>query len=620
MTTFFAALPALTPEVMTQALADYGDARAELDGPLGVAVAGSPAPESPARCVLDGEIDNLDEIARAAGVDPALPPEQLLMAAYERLGEQRLLSLIRGGFALLLWEEGGRRAIAVRDQIGERGLVWSRIGGRTLVAAEIAELLAARASAAEPDPVSLAHWLAVMGMPDDRTLLRGIQRLLPGHALELTEQGARVWRYWEPPRPTGADSSLADAVALVRARLASSVERRTRAGTGVLLSGGIDSSAVAALAARAPTPVVRAYSAVFPDHPSADEAALIELTARSLGLAVVRAVVRGGSVTLGSLPYLKRWMLPCATPNLFFWSPLLRRAALDGDGRLLDGQGGDELFGLATGLFADRVRRGDLLGAVRLVGRVPGARLRPPASVVASMVFHFGIKGALPASAARLRQRLDPSRGAGPGWLSPQLSTALRETSPRGDWKQAGTPRWWSGVVAATVFGPGPTLAFDDIRRRDALAGVTSRHPLADVDLLELVLSLPPELAYHPLHSRPLLRAAVDGLLPEPVRLRPGKSSFDGPFHDALAGPDLALARSMLGPGALIGAHIDLARASAELLASPPPSGRRQDWALHLWRLLTAELWLRTLADRSFPDRLAESSAAPELLVTIEGP
>jgi asparagine synthase (glutamine-hydrolysing) len=620
VTAFLAAMPALAPDTMARALSGYGEAHAWREGPLGIAATQPLRGGAHRRCLLDGEIDNLDQIAAAAQLDPALPGEQLLLDARDRLGEPRLLRLLRGGFALLIVDAGGRRALAIRDQFGERGLVWSRSDGHTLIACESAELVAARAGPAEPDQVSLAHWLAVGAMPEDRTMLNGVRRLLPGHALEITEHDVRVFRYWEPPRPVGSGvAGFDEAVRLVRAKLAESVARRTRPGTGVLLSGGLDSSAVAALGVRAPTPVSRAYSAVFPDHPAADERPLIELTARALDLDVVTAVVRSGSVVAGSLPYLKRWLLPCATPNLFFWLPLLQRAVLDGHRRLLDGMAGDEMFGLAPALLADRIRRGDVLGAVRLVGRLPGARARLPARTVARVLYHSGIKGALPGGPARLRQRLDRRRGAGPAWLRPELSTALRETSPPGDWKQPGAPRWWSYVVATTVFGPGPSLGFDDVRRRYGLVGATARHPIADVDLLELVLSLPPELAYHPDHSRPLLRAAVDGLLPDRVRLRAGKSHFDGPFHDSLAGPDLAIARSVLGTDALIGAHIDLPGARAALLGPPPPAGQRQNWGLYLWRLLTAELWLQTLADRDFPDRLA-NSAPSDMCVSIERP
>ena len=613
MTAFLAALHGPEPESLARALGDYNAADAIREGPLTVAAAPWSEPAATWRCVLDGEIDNLEQIARAAGIDPNLPPEPLLSSAHERLGDDALLALLRGSFALLIWEPGGARAIAARDQLGQRSVVWSRIGGAATVACEAAELVALRAVAAEPDEVGLAHWLALEGIPEDRTLIRGISRLPPGHALVLSAEGARIWRYWRPEPGEVRRICRNDAVALLRAKLAASVASQARPSTAVLLSGGLDSTTVAALARVAPDPVDRAYSALFPGHAGADESELIELTAKALELSVVAIAVSGGSVVAGALPYLERWLVPPATPNMFFWLPLLSRAAADGTRRMLDGEGGDELFGLAPALLADRIRRGDLVGALRLTSRIPGLPGRLPGRTIGRLLYHHGVKGALPHGPARFRRRFDRRRAVGPDWLGARLTRLLRETSPPGEWKQAGAPRWWAQLLSTVSQGPGSTLAYDDIRRRDGLVGITSRHPLADLDLLELVLSLPPELAYDSRHTRPLLRSAVSGLIPDRVRLRTSKSHFGGPFHSALAGPDLAIARDLLGPEALSGAYIDLGRARATLLTSPPPEADSQRWTLTLWRLLTAELWMRTLADRGFPAGLAERCPAPEL-------
>ena len=94
------------------------------------------------------------------------------------------------------------------------------------------------------------------------------------------------------------------------------------------------------------------------------------------------------------------------------------------------------------------------------------------------------------------------------------------------------------------------------------------------------------------------------GRLPDEVRLRAGKSSFDAVFHDALAGSDLGPARALLAPGhAALAPYVDLDLVSGSLLATPPPPGRRQGWGIALWRMLTAECWLRA----SRGDRLPTS-------------
>jgi hypothetical protein len=145
------------------------------------------------------------------------------------------------------------------------------------------------------------------------------------------------------------------------------------------------------------------------------------------------------------------------------------------------------------------------------------------------------------------------------------------------------------------------------MRMRATMAGVESRHPLIDVDVMRYVLSLAPEGGFDTRFSRPRLRDAVDGLLPDEVRLRPAKSTFDAIFHDSLAGPDLDVARRLLGTGRPeVAAYMDV-NGVPSLFAAPAPDNRpaRAMWAVQLWRIVTAECWLRGPAGdtgRSAPD------------------
>jgi len=598
--TFVASIGAdAPPEQLRAAVEHRAGAPASLvrEGRLTIAVTGA-APA--ARCVLDGTVDAPGEIARAAGLDPALAIEPLLAAAHERLGP-RLLGHLRGAFALLLWDAAGD-LLVVRDQLGHRGAVWARSGGGVLVAGEPADLLAALPATPPPDEIAVAHWLTISGLPADRTLFAGVQRVRAGHAARIGANArVDVERWWLPRPPVADGLDRAAAVSRVQGALRDAVERATAEpgphATAVLLSGGLDSSAVAAFASAAG--VRRTYSAVFPAFPRADETPLIDATVGALGLASTRVTVSGGGIVDAALEYVERWLDPPVSPNLSFWLPLLRRAAGDGVEVVLDGQAGDELFGLSPFLLADRLRRGNLWGAVGLIGRVPGANHRPPPRAVARWLHRYGLRGALPPRLAATRRAAHAVPPGAPSWLAPRLARAAFAVDPPESWKALGRPRWWAHIVSATADGMGPTLAFDHIRRRDALCGVRSRHPLADPRVVECVLGLPPELAFHPRHSRPLLRDAVAGVIPDAVRLRRAKSDFDGPFHAALAGADAGIVAELLGaPDARTRSFVRPQAVARELLAgSPDGASARGMWGVQLWRLLTAELWLRALED-----------------------
>jgi hypothetical protein len=204
-------------------------------------------------------------------------------------------------------------------------------------------------------------------------------------------------------------------------------------------------------------------------------------------------------------------------------------------------------------------------------------------------------------AARRLR---GPSHYA-PDWMRPEAAAAYAETDDRHAWKRVSGPRWFAQQVWRVVRGMGPALAYDHIRRRAALAGLEPRHPLVDVDVIEFTLRLPPALAFDPERTRPLLRRAMEGLLPDAIRLRPTKSHFDAVFHEALAGPDLPVAQALLTRAdAEVGAYADLGKV-AELVRNPPETPHeRMWWALHVWRLVTAECWLAGQEDAEAVDRL----------------
>ena len=583
-------------------------------GPLTLAYTGPEVTGEAGGCVLDGHVYNLEAVVSEAGIREERSEEAILAALYARLGDA-LFERLRGDFALVLWPADGREVTLVRDQLGGRPLVMSTTGSRVAFASETRELLRVLPTSPSPDPVSMAHWLAISGPPADRTLYEGVRWLEPGHLARLARGGYEARRYWFPARVSPLNLGREDAAAALREAIVRAVERRIRPHepVGVMLSGGLDSTGVAAVACRAldEDRAPRAgYSAVFPNHPALDESRYIDALVGEVDLPSVRIAVEGGSVIRGAVEYLQSWGVPPVSPNLFFWNPLLRRAADDGVTTLLDGEGGDAIFYFSPYLLADRLRRGRVLSAMRLARRFPGPA-PSPARVMARMKA-FGVRPAVPVPgwlAARRRLRHDPAESA-PRWFTPELARLLAETDESRLWEREPGPRWSTWLLSTIARGGGTAIVYDHVRRRAGMAGLEARHPLYDVDVIELVLRLRPEYALDPSVSRPLFRQSMQGLMPDAVLRRRDKSSFDSVFHEILSSNDLPVARSLLTDSSEVRAYLRPDALERDLLTVDPADAELglQGWALYVWRLVTAECWLRAQEDPGFPQRLAESA------------
>lgn len=562
-------------------------------------------------CLLAGSLFNRAQISTMlAADDPGL--ERLLASAYERW-DVEMMSRLRGNFALLVHDPLRQRLVLACDQLGMGALFFHFDGSRLRFATEIGELIERLPTRPAPDEVSLARWLADTCTPEGRTLYEGVGRLGAGRLLTLDRSGIEIRRYWAPTFEGTIPLSRPEAAEAARSALAGAVHRHLpdEAHAGVLLSGGLDSSSVAALGCeRASGPAPRAYSAVFPDHPSIDESSLIDDATSALGMAGSRVEVRGGSMVQGALEYMRRWQVPLPAPNHFLWQPLLQRAAEEGTELMLDGEGGDELWRFSPYLIADRLRSGRPLAAARLGREMLGFDQYKGRSSLEPYLRLYGIKGAIPPGIHATLRRLHPPGRYAPSWFTERSARVLADAWDPWSWKRLDGPRWWA-FMADLLTGVRERLGVGDyLRRRAAMAGLASAHPLIDLDLVELALSLPPALAVDPHLERPLLRHATKGLIPDSIRLRTQKSYFTALFHDCLAVQDLGLIRELLGGEAEVFAYVRPEAVGRELLADPPAGkGRDRSWPWSIWRLVTAECWLRAQRDADFVEKTLEARA-----------
>src|SRR5215218_8387792 len=194
---------------------------------------------------------------------------EMLMHAYEQWGV-RFAERLRGMFAIAIWDAPRRRVVLLRDPFGIKPLYYRDVGGELSFASELDAL-----PRGEIDVDALEAFLAFNSIPAPLSIFREIRKLSPGHVLVWEDGGIDLEGYTRPgPLPTRDDVAEAELVEECRARLRASVRAHlvSDVPVGVLLSGGVDSGALAALAAQESAEPVRTFSIGFEEQ-SFDELA-----------------------------------------------------------------------------------------------------------------------------------------------------------------------------------------------------------------------------------------------------------------------------------------------------------------------------------------------------------
>lgn len=589
-----------------------------LYGPLAVLATGPEAHTAEVAgvvCLLEGFLHDRARLASVLGV-PGETDAQLIAAAYRHHGADALARL-RGRFSLVLWDRSANRGLVATDPLATRQLFSTEAGGGLVFAGEVRDLLGLLATRPGPDPVAFPSFLMSGACPEGLTLYAGVARTGPGELLGLEGEPARR-TYWRPSYAGTLPSDREQLVDGLRTLILDSTRRRLAPDTGVILSGGLDSSLVtaAAHATRLPDGRLRTYSGVFPGAPYDESDKIRELTDQ-LGIERRTFEIAPQGTLWQALRYLAEWQLPLGGMGALVDLAAAADAGADGVAVLMDGQTGDEVLGFAPYLVADRVRQGRLLAAARLIARWPG---RPPTKLHQRvwLLREMGIKGAAPYGLGQtVRARRASEAGDAPGLL-PHLQVRRAELEDRWAWKARHPgPLWWRQLADVLVYGPHREQRLDYLRHRAAAVGTVGESPLYDVDLIQYCLTLPPELAFDPRYDRALAREAALGLMPEAVRLQPRKADF-GPFaHAAVTGADApGLERLLTAPDAELRAYLDpewLAHSWQALRASRfgEVPGLSQ-----LWRLASAECWLRLQVDPSFAETMLAAPVVPGVATT----
>jgi asparagine synthase (glutamine-hydrolysing) len=564
-------------------------------------------------CVIDGRLYDPSTLARELGIDVGDGPE-LVIRAYQRLGAS-FASRLRGRFALAIWDSQADLGFLTCDPLATRPLFVWRGTSQLAFATELNELLAILPRRPGPDPVGFPMWLAGGTCPHGHTLYEGVSCLGPGELIELQMGSVRTQEYWRPRYAGTMAGTRAELALGLRDELHRSTGRRlSPRASGVVLSGGLDSSIVTAVASRVNPPGarLRSYSAVFPGS-EYDETWKIQDLTRHIGVDPAAIQLQPQGTLWLALHHTKQWQMPLMGAGALIDMMAVAEAAGDGAETVLDGQTGDEVLGFSPYALADRLRHGRLVAAMRLVNNWPMGRATNRREKL-WMLKNCGLKAAVPYRLGRFVRDHRDRGPLGPPWLLPAVRSLYGEMEDMWAWKSgASGPRWWRYLADLLIQAPHRELRLDYLRHRASGFGVVNESPLYDLDLIDYCLKVPPELGFEYRFTRPLAREAVRGIVPDSVRLQGQKAIFSSFCLEALTGADSPGIELLLtAHDAELGAYADLEHIRRLWHQErPSPGVSSTSWGTAVWRLAAAEAWLRSQSDPGFLDEMLARPDVP---------
>ena len=487
-----------------------GEERAEsphLDAASGLAVT--------ATARLDGRAGLCETLGMPKRDSAALSDATLILKAYARWGGACAEHLL-GDYAFALWDAKQEVLFCARDHIGVRPFYYAFEAGRFVFASDIAAVLAAPGVSGDLDEAAVATRLTYGARPlGARTCYRAVRRLLPGHALRIERGRVRVHRWWRPDElaelPAASDDAAAEEC---REILLEAVRDRVQDSrpVGVHLSGGLDSSAVAVLAARElrrqgrPSPPAFAW---FPPPGSRENAQPAEYgRIAAVGRQEALRVFYRHPEARDVASFLRRDGTREADPEPHEES--VRRAAAGlGVEIILSGFGGDQ--GIS---FHGRGYHRELLrsGRVGALWRELGERSRRTlvtllAEALADLLYPVSTR-----AARRLRRGQWPYR-KNVTFIHPGFARRVRPLPA-----EARPPRAGMRDLRVHFLQRGHlTNRLEGWAASGARHGIEYRYPLLDRRVLEFALRLPPEQYRRGRWSRWLMRRALDPVLPPEV-------------------------------------------------------------------------------------------------------
>src|SRR6266581_4375390 len=517
---------------------------------------------------------------------------------------------LRGMFAFAIWDRRLRRLFIARDRLGIKPLYYFYDDKKFIFGSEIKAILAYPGIKPEFNQSTLAEYLAFGYIAGQETMFTGIRKLLPGNKLEIDDSGKiKVESYWDLSIPAGNDGRpRAHYIKTYRELLEECVASHLMSDVplGVFLSGGLDSSAVAALTSKIRGEQIETFSVGY-DEEAYSELPYAREVARHIG-SQHHEVRLSRQEFFDSLPKLI-WHEdePIVWPSsvsLYFVARLARERVTV----VLTGEGSDEtLAGYTRYAWTlqnsriDRVYRSIVPSALRELLR-QGIAAGPLGSSLHRKLEHtFLVRD----GASWPSFYFDNFYSAFSSAEAAELLTASAHATA-GDAYRGSMQHWEHSrgdLLHRLLYTDIKTYLVELLMKQDQMsmaASIESRVPFLDHVLVEFAATIPAEFATKGLAGKCILKSAAADLLPEAIIHRK-KMGFPTPWACWLSGPQLdELETTLLGPRTTARG---LFRREVIQRLFAEHRARRRDHGNRIWRLLNLETWMRVFLDGEMPGR-----------------